>query len=63
MVAFWFLLFSIALYVFASFLEGFANALHGKSNFGLLYLLVLPLAFLFLPLKMAFDMMAPRKRR
>ena len=63
MIAFWFLLFSIALYVFASFLEGLANTLHGKSNFGLLYLLVLPLALLTLPLKLAFDMMGPKKRR
>ena len=63
MIGFWIFLIGISLYVFASFLEGFANALHGKSNFGLLYLLVLPLALLLLPFKMASDMMGSKKRR
>ena len=63
MIAFWFFLFGITLYVFASFLEGFANAVHGKGNWGLLYLLVLPIAILTLPLKLAFDMMGPKRRR
>ena len=63
MIGFWIFLIGISLYVFASFLEGFANALHGKINFGLLYLLVLPLALLLLPFKMASDMMGSKKRR
>lgn len=58
-----FLLCVVALYIFASFLEWFADAVQGKGNFALLYLLVLPIAILTLPLKLAFDMMGPRKRR
>ena len=63
MFGFWLLLISITLYIFASLLEGFANALHGRSSFGLLYLLALLTAILLLPFKMASDMMGPKRRR
>lgn len=59
----WLCLGSIAMYVLVSFLEWLGKSARGESNPGCLYLLVLPLAIITLPLKLASDILKAERRK